>query len=244
MMADLRPNPFSGYELERAYRFEPASEASFKGIELRAEEITISRGHDEATHSYPDVPGGDVEVTGRRPYVVRMETVWTGTNWRERLANAMHEHDTGAKVAGELVIPDGPIIDAKWLDVEERHVTRENAKRVACVFKEQGFAETHYIATPPPRSQMRSSVPTEDATALLPLVDDYDAALNPASSEALSILIQRLVLLDNAAYLAQRAADLSSASGWSRFMQLTAVRANARRAFPARFGVDLRAVLS
>lgn len=243
-MADLRPNPFAGYEAERAYRFEPAAEASFKGLELRAEEIVISRGHDEATHTYPDVPGGDVEVTGRRPYLVRMETVWTGTNWRERLANAMHEHDVGAAVAGELAIPDGPIIDAKWLEAEERHVTKENAKRVSCTFKEQGHAETHYIATPPPRSLMRSSVPEQDAAALLPLVDSYDAALSPSSNEALSVLIQRLVLLDNAAYLAQQAVSAATPDGWARFMQLTAVRANARRAFPARFGVDLRAVLS
>lgn len=243
-MPDLRPNPFEGYVLERAYRFEPAAEATFKGIELRAEEIVISRGHDEATHSYPDVPGGDVEVTGRRPYIVRMETVWTGTNWRERLANALHEHDTGASVAGELVIPDGPIIDAKWLEAEERHVTREDAKRVSCTFKEQGHAETHFIATPPPRSLMRSSVPEQDATVLLPLVDAYDAALAPSSNEALSILIQRLVQLDNAAYLAQRAASIGTPDGWQRFQQLTAVRANARRAFPTRFGVDLRAVLS
>lgn len=243
-MADLRPNPFNGWQEERAYRFEPAAEATFKGLELRAEEIVISRGHDEATHCYPDVPGGDVEVTGRRPYLVRMETVWTGTHWRERLANAMHEHDTGATVAGELVIPDGPIIDAKWIEAEERHVTKENAKRVSCTFKEQGHAETHYIPTPPPRSLMRSSVPEQDATALLPLVDDYDAALNPSSNEALSILIQRLVLLDNAAYLAQQSCSLNTADGFGRFAQLTAVRANARRAFPARFGIDLRSVLS
>lgn len=243
-MADLRPNPFVGWELERAYRFEPAAEATFKGIELRAEEIVISRGHDEATHSYPDVPGGDVEVTGRRPYIVRMETVWTGTNWRERLANALHEHDTGASVAGELVIPDGPIIDAKWLEAEERHVTREDAKRVSCTFKEQGHAETHFIATPPARSLMRSSVPAEDAAALVPLVAAYDAALTPSSNEALSVMIQRLVQLDNAAFLAQRACDLSTPCGWTRFMQLTAVRANARRAFPSRFGIDLRMVLS
>lgn len=242
-MASLRPNPFSGYELERAYRFDPSAEATFKGIELRAEEITISRGHDEATHTYPDVPGGDIEVTGRRPYIVRMETIWTGTNWRERLANALHEHDTGATVAGELVIPDGPIIEAKWLEAEERHVTKENAKRVSCVFKEQGFSETHYIRTPPPRSQMRAAIPTEDSATLLPLVQDYDAALEPASTEALSLLIQRFVALDTACSTAQASAAVSTADGWARFMQLMAVRANARRAFPARFGIDLRAVL-
>jgi hypothetical protein len=241
-MSDLLPNPFDSYVADSAYRFDPAAEATFKGIELRATRITVRRGHDRAEHSYLDVPGGNVEVTGRRSYIVEMDTVWTGANWQERLANAIWVHDTGADVAGELAIPFGPVIDAKWVEAPDEWAGK-NAKTMSCTFIEEGHAASHFIQTPNPRSVLRSSIPDEDTEILLPLVEDYTDAIDAAGQDSLAVLIEMLVRVDNAAYLAQQALDVSSSAGWSRYMLLGAVRANAIRAFPSAYGVDLSSVL-
>jgi hypothetical protein len=239
-MPNLQPNPFDGFDPDHAVHF--AGEMTFKEIELRSTDITLRHGHDHAEHSHIDVAGGDIEITGRRLYVAEAEVVFTGANWVSRLANAMFVHDTTADEAGELTIPDGPIFDAKWVDAEERW-SGKNGKIVRCTWKEHSHADTHVVDAPPPRALMRSSVPEEDGEVLLPLVDDYEAVIDSGGNEAVATLLEMLVRLDNAAYLAQRAIDTTTLAGCDRFAALMAVRANARRAFPAVPGVDLAAVL-
>jgi prophage DNA circulation protein len=240
----LRPNPFAGYELDRAYRFDPESEATYKGIELRATTMTIRRGHDEATHAYPDVPGGNVEVTGRQCYEVELETVWTGTSWRERLANAVYIHDTRAGEVGELALPDGPAIDAKWLRFDETRQLAKDGTTLRAVFKEHSHVDSVYTAQPDAVALMARSVPDPYSETILPLVETYTAALDAGTTEALATMIQALVLLDNAAYAAQQLCDVAAADGLDNFELLMTLRANARRAFPPALRVDLSAVLT
>lgn len=240
----LQPSPFDSYELDHAYVFEGGSDATYKGLELRALTMTIRRGHDEATHAYPDVPGGNVEVTGRQCYEVELETVWTGGGWRERLGNAVWIHDTQAGTVGELALPDGPVIDAKWLRADETRKLREDGTVVRCVFKEHSHYDSYYLSIPDPLALMTRSVPTSSEDLLLPLVEGYTAAIDDASTEALADLIQALVLLDNAAYLAQEACDTTTATGLDDYESIIQLRANARRSFPVAYGVDLSARLA
>lgn len=242
MPPTLRPIPLELAGYERAYRFDPDAEMLFKGMELRASEIRIRRGHDFVHHAYLDTPGGTTEVTGRKSYIIEAKLEFCGDQWQGRLANAMNEHDTGADVEGELVVPDGPIIDAKWLDCDELW-SGKKGKTVSAVFYEQGFSDTHFVQVPPPLQRMRSSIPDEDSATLEPLVETYASSIATTSQDAVAVMVAALVALDNAATTAQAACDMTTATGFDRFTGLMAVRANARRAFPVAAGINLAVVL-
>lgn len=219
-------------------------EPTFKGILLPATRWRRVAGHDHAIHSALDVPGGIVETTGRKPYRIEMETVWTGPDWQARLANAEWVHNTDPS-PGELIVPDGPTFDVVWTDFSEDRATKENGTRVSLVFVESSDVDSPWAVVPKgdPFSRVRAYVPDSDAEELLPLVDAYEAACESGLTDAMARALEALVALDTAAYFASVAKDMAEEVDAGEFEDLIRVRANARRAWPVAWDVDLGAVL-
>jgi len=226
----LQPNPIPTEEVDTAYHFDNV-EMTFKGMELRATSIDITRGHDKVVHGHLDIPGGDVEVTGRKSYVVDAEIVFFGTNWKERLNNATFLHDTEGDIEGELIVPDGPVFDAKWIDCTESW-TGKNGKILRCQFIEHSHALTHQIMDYTPLSMARQAIPDEDSAILSPLLDDYESALDDNIAISQDALLTILYALDTAAYEIQIGLTLDSQDVIDRYTSLISVRANAVRACP------------
>jgi len=230
-----KPNELPTEEVDTAYHFDNV-EMTYKGMELRATSIDITRGHDKVVHAHLDVPGGDVEVTGRKSYVVDCEIVFFGTNWKQRLNNATFLHDTEGDIEGELVVPDGPVFDAKWVDATESW-SGKNGKILRCQFIEHSHALTHQIMDYTPLSAARQSIPDEDSAVLTPYLDDYESAVDSGVAISQEAILTILYALDTAAYTIQVAMTIDSQDSIDRFILLDSFRANSIRACPYPFVV-------
>ncbi len=219
-------------------------EPTFKGIILPATKWRITREHDFASHSALDVPGGIVETTGRKSYRIDLDLVWSGADWAARLANAVYVHDTDPS-PGELIIPDGPVIDAVWVGFPEDRAAKENGTRTTATFVESSdvVSPISQVAKGNPFADVWGYIPDSCAESLLPLVEAYQAACVSGLTDAMARALQALVALDTAAYFAQVALDVADAAQEQDFESLMRVRAGARRAWPDAWVVDLRAVL-
>jgi hypothetical protein len=229
-MATLSPNnPFEFVETALKY----STEFSYKGIELRATSITDNHGHSNVVHEHIDVPGGYVEITGRKAYIVEAEVVFAGANWEEKYANAIWLHDTQADQEGELIIPKGNSIllfDAKWTDAVSTWSSPKYGQIVRCTFKEHSYAEAHEIVESPSASSLRSQVPEEDSEVMMPLVDDYiDAIDNKTEDE---VLLALSILSAQAIALAQIAKELDTPDSFDRYLALKGLISTGIRIFP------------
>jgi len=241
-MSLLSPNnPFDIVNSALKY----SQEFTYKGVELRATSITDNHGHDHAVHSHIDVPGGAVEITGRKPYVIEAEVVFAGNNWEERYANAIWIHDTQADEVGELIVPKGNsalIFDAKWTDAVSTWSSPKYGQIIRCTFKEHSYAEGHEIVElTQTSSTLETSIPEEYEETLSPFVDDYVAAIDKTENEAmlaLTILAAEIVAIQS------EVLAIDTSDSFDIYLSLQSALAIAIRLFPNQDNKQLSSIRS
>jgi hypothetical protein len=225
-------NPFEAYPEDQWLAFEPDEEPTFKGMQLRSTKMRVKRSHANAPHTWTDTDGGDTEMLGRDPYEVELETVFCGAGWRERFGDACWLFES-EKSIGVLTLPDGPSIDARWIEFPEDRDLRKSGTNPTATFRECSTASAVYVPDVDPRAMMRQSIPAAGAATLPDLVEGYDEALQYLPARGPSSAVAALAALDTAAATLQAALALDTEASIRTYTILARLRATAIRAFPA-----------